>query len=152
MSRLAAIALVGVILLFGACSEDPLDEPPAAAPTGEVGECGSITQPILTVLASRILVGQATLNVHSIEATTAEGTWFVAGEIEGDGYEGNDDVGLWATTADPEGDDAGLEFTAVNELAVGGSDWEEDPELSEDDPAVATLYECVADREEESQV
>lgn len=147
MSRISAALALAAVLLLGACSDDPLDEPTPAATGGEVGECGGITNPILTVLASRIVVGDATLNVNSIEATTAEDTWFVAGEIEGEGYEATDDVGLWATTTDPESDDAGLEFTAVNDLAIVGSDWEPDEELTEDDPAVDVLLDCVADRE-----
>lgn len=151
MSRITAgaalaLALVLGALALGACADDPLDEPEPVATATEVGECGSLSRPVLEVLATRIVVGEATLNVNSIPATTAEDTWFVAGEIEGEGYEGPDDVALWATTTDPEGEDAGLEFTAVNDLAIEGSDWDPEEEVTEDDPAVEELFACVAER------
>ncbi|MDQ3964092.1 MAG: hypothetical protein M3277_09325 [Actinomycetota bacterium] len=147
MSKTMAGVIVALMLALGACNDDPLEEIQPDATPIERADCGSLSQPTLGVLASGITGGNI-LNLKSIEATTAGDTWLVAGEMEGKGFKGDGDVALWATTTDPEGDDADLEFTAVNDVAVEASDWPPDDELSEDDAAVEVLFECVADRKD----
>ena len=139
MSKMMLIGAIALVLAFGACEDDPLDAPPVA----EAPECGSLSQEALRVLGSRVTGGNI-LNLNSIEG--AGNTWYVAGEMEGEGYEGDDDVALWATTTDPESDDTGLEFTAVNDLASEVATWPDDDELSEEGDEIDVLFECVADR------
>ena len=139
------VTLVASLVVIGACASDPLDPQPQSELPADSTACGEIAREPLRVLASRVLIGSATLNVQTIPAEEASGRWLVAGEIEGDGYEGPGHIAIWASADDPATADASIEFTAVSDLAVNGSQWPPDEVLSTDDPAIPALVACVED-------
>lgn len=143
-----AVAIAALALLLGAaCTDDPTTEAaPEASPTPI--ECHEISQPSLSALAGDITVGNSTLNINTIRATEVDGWWFVAGEIDGKGYNKRGDIALWAAEVDPDTETV-EEYFAVNDLAIEGSNFETAPdEVTEDDPSVEILAECVADFED----
>jgi hypothetical protein len=95
--------------------------PPAAAPTTEPSRCEKVSSKLLSVIAKGLTVagGGSLRNGYAVKSNDFSKVYMVAADIQGDGMEGPNEVGVWATN---NLDVGGLIF-AVDSFAQEFSDW-----------------------------
>jgi hypothetical protein len=138
------LAMVVTALLLAGCGGD--DEEAATTgvdTTAESSNCVAASSDIMTPLGNQVTLADGRVSKgQMVESEAKPGTWFVAVELDGTGYEDAGDVAVFAT-ANRFGGDA---IYAVDEIAKEHTDWrdvEEAEGIDPADPAADEAADCV---------
>lgn len=123
-------------------------EPPTDAPTEEPvadSRCEPVDDALVTALGEGLTVeGGSLRHAQAVKSSDYEEVWFVAADIQADGLEGSDDIGIWATNSLTMGE--GIVYS-VDEVAKEFSDWgdggQTDAQLSANDDGAQEARGCV---------
>jgi hypothetical protein len=154
--RLRLILGCVLLVVLAACggNDEPSQQPQAkpaetrAAPTTATtvpSRCEKVSSAVLKAIAEGLTVsggGGSLRNGHAVKSKDFSKVYMVAADIQGDGMEGNGEVGVW-TTNSLEG--TGLIF-AVDSFAKEFSDWGHgdttDANITDSSDGIAEAKEC----------
>jgi len=112
------VAALGILLLTSAgcsASAPPTDSPPPPvnarclpADSNLIGQLGAALSPGITVR-----------NVYYVRSNELDHVLFLSAEVEGDGFEGPDDIGTWATDLAS----GGATYYEINDVAAQSGGW-----------------------------
>jgi hypothetical protein len=125
---------------------EPTDEPePTDQPIEEeANRCESVDDALVSAISEGLTVEGGTLrNVMAARSEDFENAYFVAADIQADGLEGSNDIGIWVTNDL----DAPSSVYAVDEVAQEFSDWgdggQTDAGFSTSDDGAQEARRCV---------
>jgi len=138
LSRLRFLTLATVLAggLIG-CSAAPVATAP---PTPVNARCGLADFNITGQLLAAVQTGYSVRNVYYVRSNDFDHTLFLAGDIQGPGLEGSQDIGVWAINL-ANGSNT---FYEMNDLAGSHGGWIPGPHAgySMSDDGVAEVQQC----------
>jgi hypothetical protein len=114
--------LLAIVVFAGACSDTVSDE----AASDVLARCESVPQATLDLIETGLTIDNGELsNGAAVKSDYGPGLWVIAAQFNGDGFDGDEFIGVWAVV---EGKEA-VEITgiaATDDFTRGISNWGED--------------------------
>ncbi len=120
--HIALISLIAAALLAVSCGggEPSERQEKEAGRLSATGECEAVPAETVDHITQSLTVEGGSIRApHQVRSRLYNNIYMVAGEIEGEGFEGPDDIGVWAT-GEIQGTDAPVSW--VNTLARDNSE------------------------------
>ncbi|MEN8112743.1 MAG: hypothetical protein ABFS21_00020 [Actinomycetota bacterium] len=115
-------ALLAIVLFAGACSDTVSDE--AAADV--LARCEDVPQATLDLIETGLTIGDGTLsNAAAVETAYEAPIWVIGAQVNGEGFEGDQYIGIWVVAEGIEVDGI-TDVAAADDFTSGISTWGED--------------------------
>ena len=113
---------MAMVLLAGACSSGVSDE----AAEEVLARCESVSQATLDYIETGLTIDNGTLsNAAAVNSDYGETLWVIGAQFNGDGFEGEKYIGIWAVVDGIEVSEI-TRMAAVDVFTKGISTWGED--------------------------
>jgi len=117
-----AAGLLSIVMLAGACSDTVSDE----AAEDVLARCESVPRATLDLIETGLTIDNGVLsNGAAVKSDYGPTLWVVAAQFNGDGFEGDKFIGVWAVIDGKEASEI-TGIAATDDFTRGISSWGED--------------------------
>lgn len=137
-----AAGLMAIIVLAGACSDTVSDE----AAEDALARCESVPQATLDLIETGLTIDNGVLSKGAaVKSDYGPTLWVIATQFNGDGFEGDKFIGVWAVIDGKEASEI-TGIAATDDFTRGISTWGEDlgQDVSSLIDGVSAATACVA--------